>query len=288
MSIGEEGYNSEATAGAQRIRVERVLQGWEGAIGDREEEGRGEKLRKMRKMEGRMVNGQEERVYIVVQAARRHHARSGAAKRRRERAVVAPVICFLSIRLSLKNSHVLALPTSFLSSSQSTTHLDPPNSKRRAKQQQWASAKSAPSKRWKQTCTSSPASPSYPIRPLIRTRPNLQHKIRRDPRSYEQDFLTQYHQYHSHLEIFLQAPSSAADVGVVSLRDLIDFISHVADCYPAITKGFAGELIDLLKAHHEVLESELREKIVGSLVLLRKKDVLGSSEYVYFRVWWQD
>jgi protein SDA1 len=77
-------------------------------------------------------------------------------------------------------------------------------------------------------------------------------------------------------------------VGVVSLRDLIDFISHVADCYPAITKGFAGELIDLLKAHHEVLESELREKIVGSLVLLRKKDVLGSSEYVYFRAWWQD
>jgi protein SDA1 len=68
-------------------------------------------------------------------------------------------------------------------------------------------------------------------------------------------------------------------VGIVSLRDLIDFISHVADCYVDITKEFSGELIELLKQHHEVLEPELREKIVGALVLLRKKDVLDSATY---------
>ena len=35
--------------------------------------------------------------------------------------------------------------------------------------------------------------------------------------------------------------------------------------------------MDMLNAHHEELESELREKIVGSLVLLRRKDIIDSS-----------
>lgn len=65
----------------------------------------------------------------------------------------------------------------------------------------------------------------------------------------------------------------------MSLRDLIDFISHLVDCYPEITKSFAGELITLLKLHHEVLEPELRGKVVGALVLVRKKDVIDSATY---------
>ena len=75
----------------------------------------------------------------------------------------------------------------------------------------------------------------------------------------------------------MQAPSSTTDSGIVSLRDLIDFISHVADCYPQITKEFSGQLTEMLKVHHESLEPELREKVVGSLVLLRKKEVMDSS-----------
>lgn len=77
----------------------------------------------------------------------------------------------------------------------------------------------------------------------------------------------------------MAAPSSATDTGVISLRDLIDFISHVADCYPDITKNFPQELIDILSQHHTVLEPELREKIVGSLVLLKKKEIIDSSLY---------
>jgi len=69
-------------------------------------------------------------------------------------------------------------------------------------------------------------------------------------------------------------------VGLVSLRDLIDFISHVADCYPEITNGFSRELIELLTAHHEVLEPELREKVVGALGILRKKGLIDSVSYV--------
>ncbi|KAL5042855.1 hypothetical protein BDW71DRAFT_189277 [Aspergillus fruticulosus] len=107
--------------------------------------------------------------------------------------------------------------------------------------------------------------------------PNLQHKIRRDPKSYIEDFRAQHYQYESHREIFMAAPSSATDTGLISLRELIDFIAHVADCYPDITKEFGQQLIDMLSQHHQVLEPELREKIVGSLVLLRKRDLLDSA-----------
>lgn len=82
----------------------------------------------------------------------------------------------------------------------------------------------------------------------------------------------------------MAAPTSATDSGILSLRDLIDFVSHVADCYPNITKGFAQELIDILTVHHHVLEPELREKIVGSLVLLRKKDIIDSTTYGQNRI----
>ena len=78
----------------------------------------------------------------------------------------------------------------------------------------------------------------------------------------------------------MAAPTSANDTGIISLRELIDFISHVADCYPEITKDFPQQLMDILTQHHLVLEPELREKIVGSLVLLRKKELVDSATYV--------
>lgn len=77
----------------------------------------------------------------------------------------------------------------------------------------------------------------------------------------------------------MQAPASADDKGIVSLRDLIDFVSHLADCYPDTTATFPAELIRMLSVHHLELEAELREKVVGSLVLLRKKDIIDSSTY---------
>ncbi len=109
--------------------------------------------------------------------------------------------------------------------------------------------------------------------------PNLQHKIRRDPESYRGDFTSQYGQYRSFLELFMQAPVSAPTDNIVSLRDLIDFIAHVAQCYPDITKQFPEDLVNLLTRHHEELEPELRDKAVGSLVLLRKKEIIDSSTY---------
>lgn len=107
--------------------------------------------------------------------------------------------------------------------------------------------------------------------------PNLQHKIRSDPSSYQLDFQAQYDQYASLRELFLQSPTTTDDSGIVRLRDLVDFISHVADCYPKLTSSFAGDLIGLLEIHHATLDAELRDKLVGSLVLLRKKNAIDSN-----------
>lgn len=86
----------------------------------------------------------------------------------------------------------------------------------------------------------------------------------------------------------MAAPTSATETGIISLRDLIDFIAHVADCYPDILKEFPQELIDMLSQQHLVMEPELREKLVGSLVLLKKKDLLDSVTYVSSRgIWWR-
>ncbi|KKZ61935.1 hypothetical protein EMCG_00497 [[Emmonsia] crescens] len=110
---------------------------------------------------------------------------------------------------------------------------------------------------------------------------NLQHKIRRDPKSYIEDFRSQHYQYESHREIFMAAPTSATDTGIISLRDLIEFIAHVADCYTDITKNFANEMIEILSLHHAALDTDLREKIVGSLVLLRKKEIIDSATLLH-------
>lgn len=107
--------------------------------------------------------------------------------------------------------------------------------------------------------------------------PNLQHKIKADPSSYRDDFISQYSQYASMLELFLRSPTTTDDTGIVRLRDLIDFISHVSDCYPKLTASFPKDLINLLELHHSTLDNELRDKIVGALVLLRKKDVIDST-----------
>jgi len=75
----------------------------------------------------------------------------------------------------------------------------------------------------------------------------------------------------------MQNPSTSDGNGIVSLRELIDFIAHVADCYPSITVSFPQDLMKILSLHHAELEMEIRDKIVGSLVLLRNKDVIDSS-----------
>lgn len=106
---------------------------------------------------------------------------------------------------------------------------------------------------------------------------NLQYKIRRDPKSYAQEFYDQWLAYDAQRQIFISSPTTASSDDVTKFHDLVDLVAHVADLYPDITGPYAGHLKDLLNQHHAVLNPELREKVVGSLVLLRRKEVIDSA-----------
>ncbi|KAL1837264.1 hypothetical protein VTJ49DRAFT_4070 [Mycothermus thermophilus] len=106
---------------------------------------------------------------------------------------------------------------------------------------------------------------------------NLQYKIRRDPRSYAQEFYDQWLAYDAQRQIFISAPSTVSAEDVKKFHDLVDLVAHVADLYPEVTAPFPDHLKQLLNQHHATLDKELREKVVGSLVLLRRRDVIDSA-----------
>ncbi|KPM45618.1 Protein sda1 [Neonectria ditissima] len=106
---------------------------------------------------------------------------------------------------------------------------------------------------------------------------SLQQKIRRDPKSYKEEFLKQWEQYESQREIFLVSPSTATADSIESFHNIIDLIAHVAECYKEETKTFPDDLTAIITQHHAALHPELREKIVGSLVLLRRKEIINST-----------
>ncbi|CAK7219349.1 Severe Depolymerization of Actin [Sporothrix curviconia] len=108
---------------------------------------------------------------------------------------------------------------------------------------------------------------------------SLQYKIRRDPKSYEDEFQRQYEQYVSQRDLFLTAPANASPDQIRAFHDLIDLLAHIADCYAEALRSFPEDLAAILTQHHAVLHPELRDKIVGSLGLLRRKDILDSPAF---------
>ncbi|KAK5997762.1 Protein SDA1 [Cladobotryum mycophilum] len=106
---------------------------------------------------------------------------------------------------------------------------------------------------------------------------SLQYKIRRDPKSYKDDFMKQWEQYESQREIFFMSPTTATADSIESFHNMIDLIAHVADCYPEETKTFPDDLKAIVTQNHEILHPELREKVITSLVMLRRKDVIDST-----------
>ncbi|KAI4862427.1 SDA1-domain-containing protein [Hypoxylon rubiginosum] len=105
----------------------------------------------------------------------------------------------------------------------------------------------------------------------------LQYKIRKDPEAYEKEFIENWQQFDAAHEKFLAAPVGADSNSLITFREQIDLIAHCAELYPQITASFPAALKDVLTKHHAVLEPTLREKIVSSLTLLRRKDVIDSN-----------
>lgn len=103
--------------------------------------------------------------------------------------------------------------------------------------------------------------------------------MRSDPKSYQDEFDRQYTAYLATKEVFLDNPANATRDVSQDFHDKVDFIAHVADCFKTETETFADDLKEVLTEHHAILDPAVREKLVGSLVLLRKKELV-TSEYL--------
>jgi len=99
----------------------------------------------------------------------------------------------------------------------------------------------------------------------------LQNHVKRDPTAYREEFLLQFRQYASQLEIFRLSPSKEAK----TFGELVLFLAQVMQCYPADLAAFPAEMIDLLEKHGSMLDTALRRVLVQSLVLLRNRSQLS-------------
>ncbi|XP_068797317.1 protein SDA1 homolog isoform X2 [Struthio camelus] len=101
--------------------------------------------------------------------------------------------------------------------------------------------------------------------------PQLQNLIKRDPTSYTEEFLQQYHHYQSHVQIFTFQPDKPSK----ELAELVMFLAQVAHCYPEHMANFPQQLKELLSYHHTVLDVELRMTFCKALILLRNKNLIN-------------
>ncbi|KIL00642.1 hypothetical protein PAXRUDRAFT_821434 [Paxillus rubicundulus Ve08.2h10] len=104
--------------------------------------------------------------------------------------------------------------------------------------------------------------------------PQLQNLIKRDPAAYKEEFLQQWNHYNSARQIFQINPDEQAQ----HFRELVSFISQVAQCYPKETAQFPSHLSTLLLENYGSLIPDTRKTLVQNLVMLRNKDVITSIE----------
>ncbi|KAI0454383.1 SDA1-domain-containing protein [Xylaria acuta] len=105
----------------------------------------------------------------------------------------------------------------------------------------------------------------------------LQWKLRKDPLAYETEFIELWQHFDSARERVLADPLGVDAESLTTFREHMDLIAHCAEKYPDITATFPDSLRDILTAHHATLDPALREKIVTSLSLLRRKEVIDST-----------
>lgn len=102
--------------------------------------------------------------------------------------------------------------------------------------------------------------------------PQLQNLIKRDPSSYKDEFLQQYSHYSSLLSLFQLNP--ADEKTAKEFAELVNFLSHVVNCYPDKAKEFPAQLLELVKEKSAKMDPELRRGLVGALILLKNKGMV--------------
>lgn len=104
--------------------------------------------------------------------------------------------------------------------------------------------------------------------------PLLQNLIKKDPSSYTEEFLRQYHHYQSVVRIFRLQPDKPSR----ELAELVMFLAHISQCYPAHLSAFPQQLKELLLCHYSILNMELRMTFCKALILLRNKGLINPTD----------
>ncbi|KAF8273098.1 protein required for actin cytoskeleton organization and cell cycle progression [Lactarius quietus] len=114
------------------------------------------------------------------------------------------------------------------------------------------------------------------VRGILRTSnlPQLQNLIKRDPVSYKEEFLQQWNHYSSIRQIFQINPADQT----THFRELVTFISQVAQFYPTETSEFPSHLSSLLLESYGSLSPDIRHSLIQNLVMLKNKGVITSPE----------
>lgn len=104
--------------------------------------------------------------------------------------------------------------------------------------------------------------------------PQLQNLIKRDPVSYHEEFMQQYHHFQSTIEVFQLSPEQMNK----TLDEVVMFMAQVAHCYPKDLETFPQTIIELLQKHNTVLHNEMRMTFCRALILLRNKNLLAPTD----------
>ncbi|SCU99401.1 LAFA_0G23838g1_1 [Lachancea sp. 'fantastica'] len=111
----------------------------------------------------------------------------------------------------------------------------------------------------------------------------LQNLVKRDPKSYREEFLQQYSHYESLRDIFMLnalESQTTGDTNTKQFVELVGFVSQVCVCYPEETANFPNELKQLVLDYHRSLPFEVKEKIISSLTMLRNKGVISAETLI--------
>ncbi|RKO99678.1 hypothetical protein CXG81DRAFT_14204 [Caulochytrium protostelioides] len=108
---------------------------------------------------------------------------------------------------------------------------------------------------------------------LLENLPQLQNMMRRDRDSYREEFIQQYQHYQSALEMFKLDPGNDDP----KFQELVNFISHVAYCYPKESAGFADDVCGLLATHATALAPDTRKALFQAVILMRNRNTLPST-----------
>ncbi|KAK9874434.1 hypothetical protein WA026_002774 [Henosepilachna vigintioctopunctata] len=104
--------------------------------------------------------------------------------------------------------------------------------------------------------------------------PQLQNLIKRDPDSYKDEFMQQYHHFQNTLEVFSLTPEKHNK----TLDELVMFMAQVAQCYTNELANFPQQLIDLLQKYNTLLDNNMRMQFCRALILLRNKNLLAPTD----------